>query len=56
MNSQCIHCITIRGHETKTVNGLQLEMTAVFFFKDESSMKARQTVFFAHKSPEASSS
>lgn len=31
-------------------------MTAVFFFKDESSMKARQTVFFAYKSPEAASS
>lgn len=31
-------------------------MTAVFFFKDESSMKARQTVFFAYKSPEASPS
>lgn len=29
-------------------------MTAVLFFKDESSMKARQTVFFAYKSPEAS--
>lgn len=31
-------------------------MTAVFFFEDESAMKARQTVFFAYKSPEASSS
>lgn len=26
-------------------------MTAVFFFKDESSMKARQTVFSAYKKP-----
>lgn len=31
-------------------------MTAEFFFKDESSVKARQTVFFAYKSPEAGSS
>lgn len=31
-------------------------MTAVFSFKDESAVKARQTVFFAYKSPEASSS
>lgn len=31
-------------------------MTAVFFCEDESAMKARQTVFFAYKSPEASSS